>query len=58
MRRVRALLLVAGAALVLGSCTFVPTDSQPQVIPRHSVPFELLNKKPVATPPVTTTPSR
>jgi hypothetical protein len=46
VRRVRALIGLGVMALVLGSCTFVPTDSQPQVVNSKNVPFHLLDKKP------------
>lgn len=44
MRRIRLLVIGIVAAAVLSGCTFVPTDSSPQVIPSRSVPFHLLSK--------------
>lgn len=44
MRRLRALLLVLGAALVLSSCTLIAPDSTPQSVSARSVPFGLLHR--------------
>jgi hypothetical protein len=37
-------LAVVVAGLALASCTFVPTDSHPQVVNSRTVPFNLLVK--------------
>ena len=53
MKRFRTLLVTAVSAVALASCTYVPTDSQPQVVNVHNVPFNLLNRHPVTHPPAT-----
>ena len=43
MRRVRTLVGVVVAALLLGGCTLVPTASSPQVVPNSKIPYGLLD---------------
>ena len=51
MRRLWRVVAVLTAGVALASCTFVPTDAHPQVVNPHSVPFDLLAKKPAAPSP-------
>jgi hypothetical protein len=41
--RIRAAILVLGAAMLLAGCTLVPTGDTPIVLPHRAVKFELLN---------------
>jgi hypothetical protein len=47
VKRTIRIIAVLVAGLTLGACTFVPTDAQPQVVPSHSVPFNLLKPAPL-----------
>jgi hypothetical protein len=44
VRRLAPTLIVLASALVLASCTFVPSDTAPSPVPSHQVPFGLLSK--------------
>jgi hypothetical protein len=46
VKRTLFVVAVLVAGLTLGACTFVPTDAQPQVVPNHAVPFNLLKSSP------------
>jgi hypothetical protein len=43
MRRLRTLLGITFAALLLSGCTLVPTSSSPELVTRHRIPFGLLS---------------
>ena len=44
MKQSVPMFVTALAALLLASCTYVPTDGQPRVVNAHTVPFELLDR--------------